>query len=84
MLGLFIAASVQGMKTEREAIISDREQLHDEIERLKARLYEQEEIIKQQRDEIERLTRAQAPNNDSFALCLVDGDGCIFNKVCTM
>lgn len=72
------------MKTEREAIILDREQLQDEISRLENLLHEKGEIIEQQQVEIERLTQAQAPNNDSFALCLVDGDGCIFNKVCLM
>ncbi|KAF8607930.1 hypothetical protein BDV93DRAFT_519918 [Ceratobasidium sp. AG-I] len=75
-----VIASVQSMKTERETIILDREQLQNEIERLQDLLHEQEEIIEQQRAEIERLTQAQAPNSDSFALCLVDGDGCIFNK----
>jgi hypothetical protein len=72
------------MKSDRERIISTRDHLYDEIDKLRNIVEEQQEKIEHQHAEIERLVQAQVPSNDSFAICLIDGDGCLFDKVCQM
>ncbi|KAG8722487.1 hypothetical protein FRC08_001543 [Ceratobasidium sp. 394] len=75
-----VIANVQGMKSERERMILNRDHLYDEIDQLRAIIEEQRAQIESQKAEIEKLTQAQAFSNDAFAVCLIDGDGCIFDK----
>ncbi|KAG8697025.1 hypothetical protein FRC09_008114 [Ceratobasidium sp. 395] len=74
------SASVQGMKSERERMIINTDNLYDEINELHNIIKEQRDQIEHQKAEIERLTQAQAFSSDAFAVCLIDGDGCIFDK----
>ncbi|CAE6393252.1 unnamed protein product [Rhizoctonia solani] len=75
-----VIASVQGMKIERESLTSNIDDLHAQIERLEATVAEQRREIEDQRAHIERLNQAQSRLLDTYAICLVDGDGYIFDK----
>ncbi|CAE6523587.1 unnamed protein product [Rhizoctonia solani] len=75
-----VIASVQGMKLERESLTSNIDELHTQIERLEATVAEQRQEIEDQRAQIERLNQAQARQLDTYVICLVDGDGYIFDK----
>ncbi|KAG8763035.1 hypothetical protein FRC11_006325, partial [Ceratobasidium sp. 423] len=74
------SASVQGMKLEREDLTSNIDELHAQIEQLEATIAEQKREIENQRAQIERLSQAQARWLDTYAICLIDGDGYIFDK----
>ncbi|KDN51039.1 hypothetical protein RSAG8_00668, partial [Rhizoctonia solani AG-8 WAC10335] len=75
-----VIARVQGMKIERESLTSNIDELHAQIERLEATVAEQMREIEDQQAQIERLNQAQSRLLDTYAICLVDGDGYIFDK----
>ncbi|QRV72491.1 hypothetical protein RhiJN_00505 [Ceratobasidium sp. AG-Ba] len=75
-----VIASIQGMKIDQERMASDNNHLYDEIDELRSIVEQQQAQIEIQKAEIERLSHAQLPSNESFAVCLIDGDGCIFDK----
>ncbi|CAE6467404.1 unnamed protein product [Rhizoctonia solani] len=75
-----VIASVQGMKLERENLTTNIGELHAQIGQLEATVAEQMRQIEDQRAQIERLSQAQARSLDTYAICLVDGDGYIFEK----
>ncbi|KAG8739472.1 hypothetical protein FRC10_005602 [Ceratobasidium sp. 414] len=66
-------ANVQGMKSERERMIVNREHLYDEIDKLRGIVEKQQAQIESQQAEIKRLTQAQAFSNDAFAKFLAGG-----------
>ncbi|CUA70127.1 hypothetical protein RSOLAG22IIIB_00475 [Rhizoctonia solani] len=75
-----VIARVQGMKMERESLTSNIDDLHAQIERLESTVAEQKRKIEEQGAQIERLNQAQSRLLDTYAICLVDGDGYIFDK----
>ncbi|CAE6397729.1 unnamed protein product [Rhizoctonia solani] len=75
-----VIASVQGMKLERENLTSNIGELYAQIEQLEATVTQQAQEIEAQRAEIERLNQAQARWADIYAICLIDGDGYIFDR----
>ncbi|CAE6426543.1 unnamed protein product [Rhizoctonia solani] len=75
-----VIASVQGMKLERDNLTTNIGELHAQIGQLEATVAEQMRQIEDQRAQIERLSQAQARSLDTYAICLVDGDGYIFEK----
>jgi septal ring factor EnvC (AmiA/AmiB activator) len=76
-----VPVNVQGMKAERESMTLAMDDLRDEIQQLNATIARQQEEIQSQRAEIERLNQVQTRHNDAYAICLIDGDGYIFDKV---
>jgi flagellar biosynthesis chaperone FliJ len=70
------------MKSERETLVLDIGELRAQIEQLEAIVAQQAQEIEAQRAKIEHLNQAQARWADIYAICLIDGDGYIFDKVC--
>ncbi|KAH7343721.1 hypothetical protein B0J17DRAFT_188440 [Rhizoctonia solani] len=68
------------MKLERENLTTNIGELHAQIGQLEATVIEQKRRIEDQQAQIERLNQAKARWLDTYAICLVDGDGYIFDK----
>ncbi|KAJ1308724.1 hypothetical protein OPQ81_004415 [Rhizoctonia solani] len=77
---LKVIENVRGMELERESLTSNIDELHAQIERLELKVAEQNREIEDQIAQIERLKQAQSRWLDTYAICLVDGDGYIFDK----
>ncbi|CAE6431023.1 unnamed protein product [Rhizoctonia solani] len=75
-----VIARIHGMKLERESLTSNIGELHARIEQLEATVAQQAQELESRRAEIEHLNQAQVQWADTCAICLIDGDGYIFDK----
>lgn len=75
-----VIASVQGMRSERGDLLKDMKALQSENDRLNEIISAQRQEIERAQEEIERLNQVRSRCSSTYALCLIDGDGYIFDK----
>ncbi|KAF8709138.1 Zinc finger protein, partial [Rhizoctonia solani] len=75
-----VIARIHGMKLERESLTSNIGELHARIKQLEATVAQQAQELESRRAEIEHLKQAQVQWADTCAICLIDGDGYIFEQ----
>lgn len=81
LIAPLVPASVQGMRSERGDLLKDMKALQSENDRLNEIISAQRQEIERAQEEIERLNQVRSRCSSTYALCLIDGDGYIFDKV---